>query len=410
MPSKVRLIFHRPETSPKTKEFIIFGQRVIVGLQKIWGLFGTARKSGRLVGVESSFDPFLFLDTEAENWSIQQIFAAIVVLSVFEGESCDISLDVCVSPDVVATVQSGVSLLSCIIVLTLVGGKDFFISINGRFVPTSFGLPLTLLLRLPATPVALLPPDHIAQLIRESRVGNWSDGEPSVVVSTSGPIFVIPKEIYRLTDFIAARLEEPGLFRQPEMRCDLPIIRDTLDTTKHDIPIPSTVSVHSVIYSLLVFLSALPEPVVPFAFQSNCIAAARQATSNILSAYQAISRLPIDYQNLFFYLVSFIKQCLSHSDKNGTNVEMLGVGDLVDWFITLTNQTSTTFADIILRDPPLAASPPTAPGVRNGPTRSANIHYQQQQTVLSRHELKTVFLRIFITSDTEEVIRRLKQA
>ncbi|VDK41042.1 unnamed protein product [Taenia asiatica] len=246
---------------------------------------------------------------------------------VEKGESCDISLDVCVSPDVVATVQSGVSLLSCIIVLTLVGGKDFFISINGRFVPTSFGLPLTLLLRLPATPVALLSPDHIAQLIRESRVGNWSDGEPSVVVSTTGPIFVIPKEIYRLTDFIAARLEEPDLFRQPEMRCDLPIIRDTLDTTKHDIPIPSTVSVHSVIYSLLVFLSALPEPVVPFAFQSNCIAAARQATSNnVLSAYQAISRLPIDYQNLFFYLVSFIKQCLSHSDKNGTSVEMLGEG------------------------------------------------------------------------------------
>lgn len=30
--------------------------------------------------------------------------------------------------------------------------------------------------------------------------------------------------------------------------------------------------------------------------------------------------------------------------------------------------------------------------------------------ILSRHELKTVFLRIFITIDTEEVIRRLKQA
>ncbi|EUB55309.1 Inositol polyphosphate 5-phosphatase [Echinococcus granulosus] len=312
---------------------------------------------------------------------------------VEKGESCDISLDVCVSPDVVATVQSSISLLSCIIVLTLVGGKDFFVSITGRFVPTSFGLPLTLLLRLPATPVALLPPDHIVQLIRESRVNNWSDGEPSVVISTSGSILAIPKEIYRLTDFIAARFEEPGLFRQPEIRSDLPIIRDTLDTTKHDVPIPSTVSVHSVIYSLLVFLSALPEPVVPFAFQSNCVAAARQATSNnVLPAYQAISRLPIDYQNLFFYLVSFIKRCLSHSEKNGTNVYML----------------ATTFADILLRDPPYAASPPTAPGVRNGPSRNASTRNQQQQMALSRHELKTAFLRIFITSDTEEVIRRLK--
>lgn len=81
------------------------------------------------------------------------------------GESCDIQLDVCVSPDVVASVQSGITPLSCIIVLTLIGGKDFFISITGRFVPTSFGLPLTLLLKLPASPVALMKPDQLTQMV-----------------------------------------------------------------------------------------------------------------------------------------------------------------------------------------------------------------------------------------------------
>lgn len=113
----------------------------------------------------------------------------------------------------------------------------------------------------------------------------------------------------------------------------------------------NSVSVHSVIYSLLVFLSALPEPVVPCAFQEQCLAAARQASSSftagaittgtaigttstsftgpgsatgVVACYQAISCLPLDHQNLFFYLVSFIKRCLSYREKNRTSEDMLG--------------------------------------------------------------------------------------
>ncbi|KAM7533739.1 hypothetical protein Aperf_G00000109496 [Anoplocephala perfoliata] len=324
---------------------------------------------------------------------------------VEKGESCSIQLDVCVSPDIVASVQSGVVPLSCIIVLTLVGGKDFFVSITGRFIPTSFGLPLTLLLRLPTSPVALIDPKQLTQMIRESRMGNWNDGEPSVVVGAGGSVFTMPKEIYKLTDFIAARFEEPDLFRQPEQRSDLSVIRDTLDTTNHNVAIPSTVSVHSVIYSLLVFLSALPEPVIPFAFQSYCITAARQLTlssvtpstsgsnSNIMIAYQAIARLPIDYQNLFFYLISFIKRCLVFSSANRTNVDML----------------ASTFADIILRDPPYVTSPKSQPLLRNGSTSQQQHRNQQQLAQVSRQEMKTVLLKAFITSDTIEAVRQLKQ-
>lgn len=89
------------------------------------------------------------------------------------GESCDIQLDVCVSPDVVSSVQSGAVPLSCIIVLTLVGGKDFFVSITGRFVPTSFGLPLTLLLKLPTSPVALMNPEQLIQMVASRNFLNY---------------------------------------------------------------------------------------------------------------------------------------------------------------------------------------------------------------------------------------------
>ncbi|VDD80178.1 unnamed protein product [Mesocestoides corti] len=309
---------------------------------------------------------------------------------VEKGASCEITFDVYVNPDCVASLQSGLSPLSCIIVLTLVGGKDYFISISGQFIPTCFGLPLSLLLRLPDTPVACIPSDELKQMIRDSRVGNWREGEPSVVPQDHGCVFFTAKEVYRMADFIAARFDEPDLFRQPELRSDIPVIRDTLDTTTHEVPIPETVSVHSVVYCLLVFLSALPEPVIPYAFQQACIASVQPTNNaNDLSAYQAISKLPIDYQNIFFYLVSFIRQCLSHGDKNGTNVNML----------------ASTFADIILRDPPFISSPSMAPVSRNT-SRATN---RNQLGALNRQELKVAFLQIFITSDTEDVIRRINQ-
>ncbi len=81
------------------------------------------------------------------------------------GESIDITFDVYVNLDAVAGLQSGLSPLTCIIVLTLVGGKDYFVTISGRFIPTSFGLPLSLLLRLPDTPVAMLPPDELKLMV-----------------------------------------------------------------------------------------------------------------------------------------------------------------------------------------------------------------------------------------------------
>ncbi|VDP96918.1 unnamed protein product [Trichobilharzia regenti] len=52
--------------------------------------------------------------------------------------------------------NSGLAKLSTIIVLQLEDGKDYFISISGQFIPTSFGLPLILLLTMGSDPVTKL--------------------------------------------------------------------------------------------------------------------------------------------------------------------------------------------------------------------------------------------------------------
>ncbi|VDM01021.1 unnamed protein product [Schistocephalus solidus] len=360
--------------------------------------------------------------------------------------SCTITLDVYVNVDTLTGLHSGTCDLACIIVLTLVGGKDYFISVSGQFVPTCFGLPLSLLLKIPDTPVASIPRETLQKMVgctyviiadhcsfsplllhhkfresrigdwkegepsiiknaksplfvvpkelyrllgfimnhldefRESRIGDWKEGEPSIIKNAKSPLFVVPKELYRLLGFIMNHLDEAELFRQPGQRSDYPIIRDVLDTTNHDVPIPESVSVHSVAYSLLIFLSTLPEPVVPYAFQDRCLS----SIASFPQAVQALSCLPIDYQNLFYYLVSFLRRCISHGKKNGTELNML----------------SNSFAEIMFRDVPNAPQPKQK---QQAPISRA------QSVITSRQEAKSAFLRLFLTTEPTDALKQILQ-
>uniref|UniRef100_A0A0X3P2F3 Type II inositol 1,4,5-trisphosphate 5-phosphatase n=1 Tax=Schistocephalus solidus TaxID=70667 RepID=A0A0X3P2F3_SCHSO len=294
--------------------------------------------------------------------------------------SCTITLDVYVNVDTLTGLHSGTCDLACIIVLTLVGGKDYFISVSGQFVPTCFGLPLSLLLKIPDTPVASIPRETLQKMFRESRIGDWKEGEPSIIKNAKSPLFVVPKELYRLLGFIMNHLDEAELFRQPGQRSDYPIIRDVLDTTNHDVPIPESVSVHSVAYSLLIFLSTLPEPVVPYAFQDRCLS----SIASFPQAVQALSCLPIDYQNLFYYLVSFLRRCISHGKKNGTELNML----------------SNSFAEIMFRDVPNAPQPKQK---QQAPISRA------QSVITSRQEAKSAFLRLFLTTEPTDALKQILQ-
>nr|VZI26765.1 unnamed protein product [Spirometra erinaceieuropaei] len=234
--------------------------------------------------------------------------------------SCSITLDVYVNVDTVAALQNGTCDLSCIIVLTLVGGKDYFISVSGQFVPTCFGLPLSLLLKIPDTPVASIPRENLQKLV--------------------GCVFA----------HVANR-------RRSE-----------------------SVSVHSVAYSLLIFLSTLPEPVVPYAFQDRCLA----ANASFPQAAQALACLPIDYQNLFYYLVSFLRRCIAHGKKNGTELNML----------------SNSFAEIMFRDMPNAPQPKQKQQAPNSRSQSVSN---------SRQEAKSAFLRLFLITEPTDALKQILQ-
>uniref|UniRef100_H3CIE3 Rho-GAP domain-containing protein n=1 Tax=Tetraodon nigroviridis TaxID=99883 RepID=H3CIE3_TETNG len=97
---------------------------------------------------------------------------------------------------------------------------------------------------------------------------------------------------------------------------DFAEIRDCLDTGMPD-SLPG--SNHSVAEGLLLFLDALPEPVVPYSFYQQCL----DCCSNASQCEKVISTLPQYHQNVFNYLTAFLRELLKHTANNRLDVTIL---------------------------------------------------------------------------------------
>uniref|UniRef100_A0A673MRG7 phosphoinositide 5-phosphatase n=1 Tax=Sinocyclocheilus rhinocerous TaxID=307959 RepID=A0A673MRG7_9TELE len=211
----------------------------------------------------------------------------------------DIDLEVFVNRSTAPELNSGQQQLEDILVLHLDRGKDYFISVTGNYLPSCFGSSLSTLCLL-REPIQDMP----LETIRD----NPETDKPQE----------IPKEIWMMVDHLfrnAKKQEE--LFQQPGLRSEFEEIRDCLDTGSLD-TLPG--SNHSVSEALLLFLDALPEPVIPFSFYLQCL----ECCSDSSQCRQIISMLPQCHKNVFNYLTAFLQELLKYSAHNRLDVNILG--------------------------------------------------------------------------------------
>uniref|UniRef100_A0A8C1HWM4 phosphoinositide 5-phosphatase n=1 Tax=Cyprinus carpio carpio TaxID=630221 RepID=A0A8C1HWM4_CYPCA len=233
-----------------------------------------------------------------------------------QGTSVDIDLEVFVNRSTAPELNSGQQQLEDILVLHLERGKDYFISVTGNYLPSCFGSSLSTLCLL-REPIQDMPLETIRELVRS--LSNPETDKPQD----------IPKEIWMMVDHLfryAKKQEE--LFQQPGLRGEFEEIRDCLDTGSLD-TLPG--SNHSVAEALLLFLDALPDPVIPFSFYPQCL----DCCSDSSRCRQIISVLPQCHKNVFNYLIAFLQELLKHSAHNRLDVSIL----------------ASIFAGLLLRSP-----------------------------------------------------------
>uniref|UniRef100_A0A671WVM4 phosphoinositide 5-phosphatase n=1 Tax=Sparus aurata TaxID=8175 RepID=A0A671WVM4_SPAAU len=228
-----------------------------------------------------------------------------------KGGSVEIELEVFVNRSTAPDLNSGKEQIEDILVLHLERGKDYFIPVTGNYLPSCYGTSI-----------------HSLCHMREPIQDMGGVLEMPLLSNTEKPLD-IPKELWMMVDHLFRNaIKQEDIFQQPGLRSEFADIRDCLDTGMPD-SLPG--SNHSVAEALLLFLDALPEPVVPFSFYQQCL----ESCSNASQCEKTISMLPQCHQNVFNYLAAFLRELLKNSAVNRLDVNIL----------------ATIFASLLLRSP-----------------------------------------------------------
>uniref|UniRef100_A0A674E729 phosphoinositide 5-phosphatase n=1 Tax=Salmo trutta TaxID=8032 RepID=A0A674E729_SALTR len=240
-----------------------------------------------------------------------------------KGGNMDIDLEVFVNRSTATELNAGRQQIEDILVLHLERGKDYFLSVTGNYLPSCFGSSIQTLCQL-RDPIQEMPLETIRELT--------SSGDETRSVIIDKPLD-IPKEIWQMVDHLYRNaLKQGELFQQPGLRSEFVEIRDCLDTGMPD-SLPG--SNHSVAEALLLFLDALPEPVVPFSLYQQCLECCSNTSHAVFLHPQVVSLLPRCHKNVFNYIAAFLRELLKHSTHNNLDVNIL----------------ATIFAALLLRSP-----------------------------------------------------------
>ncbi|XP_048578067.1 inositol polyphosphate 5-phosphatase OCRL isoform X3 [Nematostella vectensis] len=217
-----------------------------------------------------------------------------------------------VNKETAGALNSGEDKMEDILVLHLEGGKDFFITVTGSYCPSVFGSSLEALV-------------HMYGPIREVPVANLIDLEHGQDSSASGPAsqrrakeaLEIPKELWLLVDHLYKYgASEENILKQSGFEQEIQQIRTHLDTGSTG-KMPG--SIHSVAEALLIFLEALPVPVIPFGFYQKAL----ECCNNYILCKQLICQLPECHRNAFTYLTAFLRELLLSSTENKLDAKTL---------------------------------------------------------------------------------------
>ena len=199
----------------------------------------------------------------------------------------------------VSALNAGTKVDDYILILRAQNGGDIFIAISGSFVRSSFGMPLEQLILLP-TPAAVVPPG------------------PAVALRPGSAPMLVPKELWRLVDFLANEgMENENLFLLKGRVHQVAAARDCLDTGAE---FPTGIDVHSVAEVLIQFLQTLTEPVIPVNQYAVCLDSVTPQVSQLIA-----QNFPAVHRTTFQYLIAFLKERLKRSSVNASSAASLAV-------------------------------------------------------------------------------------
>jgi phosphatidylinositol-bisphosphatase len=179
--------------------------------------------------------------------------------------------------------------LDAILVVHFEHGVDFYVSIHGKYLRSSFGCTLEWLVARPAP-------------VRSSEAP----------LTTRAAHLLVPKELWLLCDQLQRALDDPALFQQSGEASEILALREQLDSSV-ELSGSDAASIHSVAELLVRWLSALAEPVVPavhYAEALNAAASPRRCRT-------LLTHFPLVHYRAFYYVVALLKARVRAREPHG---------------------------------------------------------------------------------------------
>jgi len=191
--------------------------------------------------------------------------------------------------------NAGREVLEDILILRLENGRDYYITVTGKYARSCFGMSVDELV-MHAEPIRNVPLDPIKRA--ETHDSNQTAA------------LCVPKELWRIVDAIYEKgLHEKDLFTTPGFAEEVYEIRECLDTGD---PF-GEFRVHSMTEIMLSFLSNLSFPIVP----TSLFPTLEIDAQNIQSfSRKFLEELPPIHYNVFVYIISFFRECLLYRETN----------------------------------------------------------------------------------------------
>ena len=214
-------------------------------------------------------------------------------------QAATINVTITIDNNTAQLLNSRREVLEDILILRLENGRDYYITINGNYARSCFGMTLDELV-LYKDPIRTIPLDSVE---RAQHFKDESEINPTNALC-------VPKELWRIVDSIYEKgLQTPEIFTHPGVPAEVKQIRESLDTGA---PFPAS-SIHSYIQVFLDFLSSLSTPVVPSAFLPSVEINAENIQS---MSRRLLEDLPPVHYNVFVYVISFFREVLLYREHN----------------------------------------------------------------------------------------------
>ncbi|CAH1799294.1 unnamed protein product [Owenia fusiformis] len=281
---------------------------------------------------------------------------------IMPNDSLSVEFEVYIDKNTAPGLNTQQDKIEDILVLHLEGGKDFFVSVTGNYIPSTFGSSIEALVHM----YSYIRDVSTAELIELES----SSSEASTPSPQKGEPFDIPKELWRLVDHLNTYgLEEENIFQMPGLHSEIQLIRDCLDTGVPE-AIPGTI--HSVAEALLIFIESLSEPVIPYDSYQKCL----DASQSFIQCKQVLQQIPISHRNVFKYVTAFLRKLLQFKDSNLLDVKFL----------------AQVFGGFFLRSPTPTTDRPL----------SQQMERQLKSQMANEDRRKSAFMYHFLTNDYDE--------